>query len=330
MSNQPFDASKHPRIGDGTFTEITHAEPALTLDQAGGPATAADIIAAGDGPVSLRFVNYDDQLTKDQMSMILEGNWNDAENDVDEVFLENATDEAERIAKEEINAAYEAGTFDREWDDLDEDEKAEARYAVEARDDSDPVKDLLRTTPNQLLRTSLGNPLDLLSGAEGVYGERLDDDGFEARHNAVEGLLKEAGVDTSAEGVTAAIEELVTEGPYNWHSGVQLDVIFYGPIEDAVPAPRSETDCPETASKVLEFARPHLLLIDKYNGSGYDTVLPASLKRTLVRPGEDGSGVSQTGRVYLDDAAGGYSWDDVCGLVKSAYGGDGAPKASWS
>lgn len=329
MSNQPFDASKHPRIGDGTFTETTHAEPAISLGQPAGPATAADIIAAGTAPVSLRFVNYDDQLTKDQMSMILEGSWNDAENDVDEAFLDGATDEAARIAEEEINAAYEAGTFDREWDDLDEDEQNEARYAVEARDDSDPVKDLLRTTPDQLLRTSLGNPLGRLSGAVGTSGEQLDDAGFEARHKAVEALLKEAGVDTSAKGVTAAIEELVTEGPYNWHEGTQLDVIFYGPIEDAVPEPRSETDCPETASKVLEFARPHLLLIDKYNGSGYDTILPAPLKRTLVRAGGDGPEVPQTGRAYLDDAAGGYSWDDVCGLVKSAYGGEGAPKATW-
>lgn len=330
MSNQPFDASKHPRSGDGTFTETTHAEPALALGQPSGPATAADIIAGGTAPVSLRFVNYDDQLTKDQMSMILEGNWNDAENDVDEAFFDGATDEAVRIAEEEINAAYEAGTFDREWDDLDEDEKDEARYAVEARDDSDPVKDLLRTTPDQLLRTSLGNPVDRLSGTVGTSGERLDEDGLQARHQAIEALLKEAGVDTSAEGVTAAIGELITEGPYNWHEGVQLDVIFYGPIDDAVPEPRSETDCPETASKVLEFDRPHLLLIDKYNGSGYDTVLPAPLKRTLTRSAPDGTEAPQTGRAYLDDAAGGYSWDDVCGLVKSAYGGDGAPKASWA
>jgi hypothetical protein len=330
MSNQPFDAARHPRIGDGTFTETTHAEPALTLDTPAEPATAADITAAGADPVSLRFVSYDDQLTKDQMSMILEGNWNDAENDVDEAFQDNATEEASRIAEEEVTAAYESGTFDREWDDLDEDEKDEARYAVEARDDSDPVKDLIRTTPPQLLRTSLGKPAQRLGGTGGIYGEQLDDAGFEARHNAVEALLKEAGVDTEAEGVTAAIEELITEGPYNWHEGVQLDVIFYGPIEDAVPAPRSETECPGTASKVLEFAKPHVLLIDKYNGSGYDTVLPTPLKRTLTRPDADGPEVPQTGRVYLDDAAGGYSWDDVCGLVKSAYGGDGAPQATWA
>lgn len=328
MSNQPFDASKHPRSGDGTFTETSHAEAPIALTPS-LPASAADIIAAGDAPVSLRFVNYDDHLTKEQMSMILEGNWNDAENDVDDAFLDNATEEAIRIAEEEINAAYEAGDFDREWDDLDEDEQNEARYAVEARDDSDPVKDLLRTTPDQLLRTSLGNPLDRLSGSNAVYGEQLDDGGFEARQNAVRDLLKEAGVDTSAEGVDSAIEELVTEGPYDWHDGVQLDVIFYGPIGDSVPAPRSETDCSETDSKVLEFAKPHLLLIDKFNGSGYDTVLPTPLKRTLTRPGEEDE-VPQTGRVYLDDAAGGYSWDDVCGLVKSAYGGDGAPKASWA
>jgi hypothetical protein len=330
MTNPSFDPAKHARAGDGTFTEMAHTEAAVKLGSEPGPASAADIIAAGTSPVSLRFVHYDDQLTKDQMTMILEGDWNGAENDVDEAFSEGASDEAGRIAESEINAAHEEGAFDREWDDLDEDEQNEARYAVEARDDSDPVKDLLRTTPPQLMRTSLGQPAALLSHPCWASGDRQDDTrGFEARRNAIEELLKKAGVDTDVEGVPEAIEDLVTEGPFNWHEGVQLDVIFYGPIEDSVPAPRSETDCPEDASKVLEFAKPHVLLIDKYNGSGYDTVLPSPLKRTLVRPAEDGADVPQTGRVYLDDDAGGYSWDDVCGLVKSAYGGDGAPKASW-
>ncbi|MFD0046993.1 hypothetical protein ACFVGV_17565 [Pseudarthrobacter scleromae] len=101
-------------------------------------------------------------------------------------------------------------------------------------------------------------------------------------------------------------------------------------MADVVPSTRFDSDPEAGKAKVLEFAKPHLLLIDKWNGSGYDTVLPAPLEKTLAKPAEDGSEAPRTGRVYLDDSGDGYSWDDVCGVVKSAYGGDGAPKTSWA
>lgn len=314
----------------GQFAPETRTEPEIALTVPEGPPGAAGIIAQGTDPVLLRFVNYDDKLTKEQIGMVLSGAWNDAENDVDDRFTDHAYEEAVKVATEELEAAVQEGRFDREWDELDPDEQDEVRYAVEERDDSDPVKDLLRNTPPQLMRTSLGQPWARLSEPRFASWQHLDRGGVQAREKVIGDLLKEAGVDTSAEGVKEAISELVIEAGGDWHEGVQLDVIFYGDIADAVPATRFDNDPDAGREKVLEFARPHLLLIDKLNGSGHDTVLPAPLKKTLVRPSEDGPEAPQTGRVYLDDSGDGYSWDDVCGLVKSAYGGDGAPKASWS
>lgn len=72
------------------------------------------------------------------MSMILAGQWNDAENDVEGYFSDTAYEEAVTTARNEINEAVDEGRFDREWDDLDPDEQDEARHAVEERDDSDP------------------------------------------------------------------------------------------------------------------------------------------------------------------------------------------------
>jgi len=314
----------------GQYAKTAHAPADVSLTEPGAPATASGIIAAGTYPVTLRYVSYDDQLSTEQMDTILEGRWNDAENDVDERLSDGAYEEAVRVATEELATAVEEGRFDREWDELDPDEQDESRYAVEERDDSDAVGDLLRNTGDQLMRTSLGRPAERLSESRWASGHQLDTGGFEARLKAVSDLLKEAGVDPSAEGVQEAIEELVDNGPWDWHEGVQLDVIFYAPLEDAVPAPRSDSDCPETAMKVLEFAKPHILLIDKWNGSGHDVVVPSPLKKTLIRPAEDGPEVPQTGRAYLDASAGGYSWDSVCGLVKSAYGKEGAPTATWA
>lgn len=314
----------------GQFAATAHSDNVPALPAPEAPAGAAGIVAEGTYPVLLRFVDYDDKLTKEQINMILSGAWNDAENDIEDRFSDSAYDEAVRVATEELETAVQEERFDREWDELDPDEQDEARYAVEARDSSEPVKDLLRNTPPQLMRTSLGNPSQHLSKPQFASGHRLDDGGFEARHKVVESLLKDAGMDTSAPGVTAAIEELITEGPYDWHEGVQLDVIFYGDVADAVPATQFDNDPDAGREKVLEFAKPHILLIDKWNGSGHDVVVPAPLKRTLAKPSEDGSETPRTGRVYLDDSGDGYSWDDVCGLVKSAYGGDGAPKTSWA
>ncbi len=109
-------------------------------------------------------------------------------------------------------------------------------------------------------------------------GHRLDDGGFEARKKAISDLLDASGMDTSTDAVQEEIGALVNEGPFDWHEGVQLDVIWYGAVEDAVPTPRgesSETD----GSKVLEFATPHVLLIDKWNGSGHEVILAAPLNK---------------------------------------------------
>ncbi|HEX9088371.1 MAG TPA: hypothetical protein VF867_12690 [Arthrobacter sp.] len=314
----------------GQFAKTSHAPADVSLTEPGAPATASAIIAAGTYPVTLRFVDYDDKLTTEQMGMILEGRWNDAENDVDDRFSDSAYEESVTVARGDLETAVQEGRFDLEWDELDPDEQNEARYAVEERDDSDPVKDLLRNTPPQLMRTSLGSPAGRLSEARWASWHHLDDGGFEARKKVISDLLKESGVDLSAEGVAEAIEELIDNGPGDWHEGVQLDVIFYGDVADAVPVTRFDNDPDAGKEKVLEFAKPNILLIDKWNGSGHDVVIPAPLKRTLARPAEDGSETPQTGRAYLDDSAGGYSWDDVCGLVKSAYGKEGAPRATWA
>jgi len=200
----------------GQFAATSHAEPDVSIAK-DETLSAAGIIAANDAPVSLRFVSYDDKLTGPQMSMILAGQWNDAENDVDENFSDNAYEEAVTIARTEIEEAIEAGTFDREWDDLDQDEQDEARYAVEERDDSDPVKDLLRNTGDQLMRTSLGTPESLLKNRWAASGHRLDEGGFEARKKVVSDLLEASGMDTSPEAVQDEIGALVNEGPFDWH-----------------------------------------------------------------------------------------------------------------
>ena len=55
-------------------------------------------------------------------------------------------------------------------------------------------------------------------------------------------------------------------------------------IDESAAAPRSETGGSENASRVLELLKLHILLIDKWNGSGHGVVVPSPLKKTLIRP----------------------------------------------
>ncbi|MFD0046992.1 hypothetical protein ACFVGV_17560 [Pseudarthrobacter scleromae] len=126
----------------------------------------------------LRFVRYDDRLSKEQIGMVLSGQWNEAENDVDERFSDSAYDESVRIVTEELETAVLEGRFDREWDELDSDEQDAVCYAIEERDDSDPVKDLLRNTGPQLMRTSLGQPAGRLQEPRFASWKHLDDGGL--------------------------------------------------------------------------------------------------------------------------------------------------------
>jgi len=78
------------------------------------------------------------------------------------------------------------------------------------------------------MRTSLGRPVERLKESRWTSEPRLDDEGFTARGDAVARLLTEAGVKIDAPGVWEEREQLTTEGPYDWHEGVQLDVLCYG------------------------------------------------------------------------------------------------------
>ncbi|WP_026535892.1 hypothetical protein [Arthrobacter sp. H14] len=310
----------------GQFAANTHTEPDVSLAPP-RPADAAGIISANNDPVTLMYVAYDDQLNNQQIDMVLAGQWNDVANNVDEIFAEHALEEAERIAEQEINAAFDAETFDSQWDELDSDEQTEAISAVQDRDDSDPVADLLRNTPPQLMRTSLGSPASRLQDPNLALGSQLDAGGFEARQRALSELLEEAGMDTSPQSVHEEIEELVNEGPWDWHEAVDLDIIWYGDIQDGIARPRGDDE--NSGLKTLHFERAHVLLIDRINGSGHDVQIDASCSKTLLRPADDDPETDATGRVYLDSGTHGYSWNDVAGVHKPAYA-NGAPTAKWS
>lgn len=310
----------------GQFAAAAHSEADITIDAPTSYATAADVMATRSEHAELIYIHYDEELTKDQISSILAGDWGTAEDSVVEACQDYVHLRSREEAEELVNAAYNAGTFHCEWDELDDDEQDEAAERIRENDKSDPIPQLLRNTPDQLMRTRLGVPSERLTVPGAWLGSNLDEAGSAARRTAIMGILNDHGADVLAPGVSEAIEELIDNGPWNWHEGVRLELIFTAGVEDMAATPREGGE--EVQRKQLTFTSPRLLLIDAVNGCGHEVSIPTTVTKVLDQPEADSTEVPVEGRVSLDKDAGGYSWDDVAGVVTGYYKSH-APSADW-
>lgn len=263
----------------------------------------------------LYFIDYDDRLSSTQIDSILAGDDGEAYDE----YIGNVDGDAHAIeaAKQAFSEAEGAGRTDITWDDLGMDEQQRFIDLAGDRDDSTPLKDLIRNTSNQLLRTRLGVPSDdpALSDAcmgHNIYGVSESEHTRaleQKRYDAIGGLLRQHGIDPDAGENRTAIEELVNEGPYDWHEGVELDVIFYSGVDQAAARHEGSTE--------LSFSNPNILLIDRFNGSGHDVRLEGSVAKTI--PATLGAGEPES-RAFMDEGGlPGYGWDRTACVVKSYY-----------
>lgn len=147
-------------------------------------------------------------------------------------------------------------------------------------------------------------------------GSGMDNEGFADRVQAISTILTDKGLDTTTPEAQEAIQELVDEGPWDYHEGVDVDLITYSDLgEVMVPSDFSGG----TTTKDLEFKNPKILIIDRINGSGHDVEIPGTAKVRLTS-NRDGEPAEKGARFVMDNAKGnGYGWDDTAGVVKSGY-----------
>lgn len=241
-------------------------------------AAAKLVISRLDEKYWLVYIDRGDSLADEQIRNLFAG-----EMDVlDEHWeSENRWHGVKHVLENLLDA--EAREFLEEHGTLDQ-----VREAIEERDHSDPIGDLMRTTGPKLMRYQLdaeaaGEPWRLSEDEANDAARRLGDD---------------AGIDFEKN--ADALQELVAHASYGgntyllWHGDIT-------PMYDAVCKVRHNETAPEIT---IQWVDPELLVLDTWNGSGYSV----RVRGTVSLPFEPD-------RLSLDMArgAGGYSWTDVVG-----------------
>ena len=171
-------------------------------------------------------------------------------------------------------------------------EYCELREDIEARDDSNPLTDMLKNTPSQWMLTPIGLSLDSPLGEESA--------------SAIREIKGKLGIAIGDERYDAKLEELVENATY----GGRVVVLYYDDVDQLI--------LDKDEIKTLRFKNPNVCLRDSWNGSGYDVKLEG-LEIELPHAHDEEAG---RGGVFFDKTDGIYSYAvDVCGLVSSYYEG---------
>ncbi|MFV0135559.1 hypothetical protein ACLGIH_20445 [Streptomyces sp. HMX87] len=164
----------------------------------------------------------------------------------------------------------------------------QVREAIEERDESDPISDLMRETGSKLFRYRL-------DGEAKADPWRFSD---EETEDAARTLGDAAGLDFWDN--VGALRELVAHASY----GGGLYVLWRGsvkPVYEAVCKVRWSDPVPEIT---VQWTDPELLVLDTWNGSGHSVRVRGTVRLPF-----------DPDRLSLDTARmpGGYSWTDTVG-----------------
>lgn len=245
----------------------------------------------------LWYVNHDDRLTDEQVEEVLAGDVTGVMERIFDALSETAyltaVEAVEEVVKEvltEYDAEWDDEDFnpDEAWDDFDcSDEFYTVREAVDARDESDPLQVLAGHTPDPLVQWIPDSPIEVdLSGVYGEIEERAE------KEAQVEDVLRELGLPVTGHNVDS-IHEAMRE----CHDYAEVRPIFTVDMAEMV----------DSSVKWVRVKDPILLLLNRFDGSGMDT---RNMEGTITLTRED---------LRADSALGYGSWDNIAGVVRSAY-----------
>jgi len=233
----------------------------------------------GDLPerIHLCDIDYRDELNNDQVQQLITGS--DYPEGLDEYIDERRIDGAhfeidKLLGPEEVELLQDADL----WDAL--------RFEIMDRDTSDPFTDLMRNTPDKMVRYDLGIDVDTGWGSTPEeYGETAD---------LIAGTV---GLPDQRETIIEVLEEA--------GDGGRAFIIWNADVSDLYEATCSTETC------TISWKDPTLLVLNRICGSGMDGTLNGTVTlpfdRSNLAVDERGAGT-------------GYSWtDDVAGIARDAY-----------
>jgi len=265
--------------------------------------------------VSLTYVDYRDSLDddKDAVSMFLAGDLDG----LNERVFGNYDDFDNRMESIVSYANEELREYDMDWNDLDYDEQDEIRFALEEKDDSDVLGQLIRNTGVKLVTYDIESVTDAIEKYCTDDNGNVDDemvnrltwgnyDNFDERTAFVKDYMGKLGFDTSSEGFDKSAHSLVANGAYDWHSGVQMGFIFTADIEDVNVGIWSEEQQRTLDEREISFSQNAFFgMIDRFNGSGMLEEFPTGNEVKITATKEK--------PIQLDSNTGGYGWDEIVG-----------------
>ena len=233
---------------------------------------------------TLSYVAYDDCLSVEQIRDLLEGD-EDAENKIYDCFEESREAGIEHYLEEAIPDPEERARLEASVDHYEE-----LRDLLYDRDDSDPLKELIKHTGSRLFRYELGYTLEL--GYDPSAAEIA---------RATRAMAQAAGIDSASN--AKALEELAV----NAHDG-ELCVIWYGPVREVLDLALGSRH--QDRWHEVVWTTPHLLVLDAGSGAGHDVDVTGSVVRHF-----------EPDHCHVDAKGGaaGYSWTEVCGPFEPAY-----------
>lgn len=251
---------------------------------------AADLIRDRKYGFYLYYVDYRDGFTTEQVEQIIDEQRIDTVvEEVVEAFDEGvymaARDYVEEFAGDAIRDLLLDLEDDQDEDDLltefmDSDLSDELRYLIEDRDESDPIGDLARHTSDPLVQYV---PYPRVE---------IDVEDEEESNSEAARVLTELGLPSTAHNYEAMYWAMA-----NCHGPTEVRVLFTADMEEMV----------DLAVDEVRLKNPALLLLNPYDGSGMDT---DNMEGTITVPRD---------QIRLDSALGYGSWDNIAGVVVSAY-----------
>lgn len=253
-----------------------------------------DCIANLDETYELVYIDYRDGLTDEQVAALAAQDW-EALDELVEEWLHEVRFEGANYHRAEVMDLVERQWVAAHGEDSEipslvrsefelSDWYDELRYEIEERDRSNPIRDLARSTGRVLMRQVVG---------EARWNVYHSDDDFETRREFVIDLLKDLGVPATAYNMECVEMTLAECGDYV--AAMLVYAVDVGDLYDSMNA------------EEVEIINPYLYLGNPYMGDGYCQEQLAGKVR--IRRDE----------LTTDKGAFGYGWDEVAGVVVSAY-----------